>query len=111
MANVSPFGTVLVPSAVRGRPVLYAWDVHVPTETHARQGACGVSHQWACAVNELRNALMAMPPGIYGTVRKVTTSLSGDVRYLDLGVVGDGTRGRKGVSWVAYDPAFSPAPR
>jgi hypothetical protein len=110
MGNVQGLATgALVRSEVGGVPVLYAWDVFAPDEARGDQGACGVTRDPVHAVAEVRGSLRGLPQGAWGTVRKVTTSLSGEVRYLDLGVVGGARRTRRGVSWVACDPALLPS--
>jgi hypothetical protein len=110
MGNLLPFvSAAFTLSATSGRPVLYTWDVHSPAGAIVDQGACGVTSEPRDAVAELHGALRGLPRGSYGTVRKVTTSLSGEVRYLDLGKLGDARRTRQGVSWVTHQPALSPS--
>jgi hypothetical protein len=104
MGNLSPFAP-LRGSRVGG-PVLYAWDVHTPQEPNG-PGACGVTWDRDNAVKGLSGALTTFPHGTYGTVRKVTPSLFGDVTYQDLGMLGDARRTGRGVSWVAHDPTLS----
>lgn len=58
------------------RPRLYAWNA---------PHACGVTERQEKALDGVREALQAEPPGAVAEIRRVTVDSSGDLLYVDTG--------------------------
>ncbi|MFB4295402.1 hypothetical protein [Actinomadura sp. NTSP31] len=75
-------------------PTLYSWDV-------PDASAGGVSDDWATVARHVDAALLGLPGGARGVVRRVGVSLVGCGGYVDLGEVAEASRLDGGVVWTA----------